>query len=388
MCASHGIPNVPLPGGFHRPTLSHDARCRAFLIVVFLLWPHVLSAADFADFLQDNNPQAIASDKDATVFFLKTFGASLELPKGLLQRRRTPSPLPNELTQHLSPFVANLATWHLTHDLLTAIDHGKTSMVQSILDKRQQQIEWFKQSQPDLPDLLALIRTIAQLQPPEPSPQPLSPHYSLFTQFLHEQYPDWIGTPNSWLTLAQTEGARGVRRRLRNFWNRQPAQNDRHKKPGTPAPSIDRFLRQSFLPITTAYVRATLLQLHVRNEQQAWTTWQAIQKWSNDQKNEQGLRRLCGTWQWLIHNHQNHGDHKTVMVYPPPSQYHRMDPQPAIIRVQGDTVYIRWEFPRGIVQEESLLLSEKDQLLSGSFVNSLGPNGNITGRRVKPCRGE
>ena len=76
------------------------------------------------------------------------------------------------------------------------------------------------------------------------------------------------------------------------------------------------------------------------------------------------------------------------MVYPPPSQYHRMDPQPAMIRVQGDTVYIRWEFPRGIVQEESLLLSEKDQLLSGSFANSLGPKGNITGRRVKPCRDE
>ena len=76
------------------------------------------------------------------------------------------------------------------------------------------------------------------------------------------------------------------------------------------------------------------------------------------------------------------------MVYPPPSQYHRMDPQPAAIRVQGDTVYIRWEFPQGIVQEESLLLSEKDQLLSGTFVNNLGPNGNITGRRVKPCREE
>ena len=76
------------------------------------------------------------------------------------------------------------------------------------------------------------------------------------------------------------------------------------------------------------------------------------------------------------------------MVYPPPSQYHRMDPQPATIRVQGDTVYIRWEFPRGIVQEESLLFGEKDQLLSGTFVNNLGPNGNITGRRVKPCQGE
>ena len=62
-----------------------------------------------------------------------------------------------------------------------------------------------------------------------------------------------------------------------------------------------------------------------------------------------------------------------------------MDPKPTKIQVQGNTVYIRWEFPRGIIQEESLLLSEEDQLLSGTFVNNLGPNGSITGRRVKPC---
>ena len=387
MCAFNGIPNVPRVRGFNRPALSRYARCRVFLVAVFLIWPHGLSATDFANFLQENNPHAVTSDTDATAFFLKTFRSSLELPKELLQRRRTPLPLPKGLTQHLSPFVANLATWHLTYDLLPALDQEKTSLIQAILDERQQQIEWLKQSQSELPDLLALVRTIAQLQPPEPSTQPFSPHDAVFTRFLHEQYPDWTGTPNSWLTLAQTEGAAGVQKRLRHSWDRRPAQDSRHEKPD-PAPSIARFLRQSFLPIATAYTRAALLQLQVRNEQQAWTMWQAIQKWSNDKKNEQGLRRLCGTWQWLIHNHQNHGDHKTIMVYPPPSQYHRMDPQPAMIRVQGDTVYIRWEFPRGIVQEESLLLSEKDQLLSGSFVNSLGPNGNITGRRVKPCQDE
>lgn len=354
---------------------------QALLILVFLAWPHVLSAADFADFMQDKDPRVVASDKAATAFFLKTFGPSLELSRGLLQHRRTTLPLPKELTQHLSPFVTNLATWHLTHDLLRALAQGKTAMIQSILEQQQRQIEWLRQTQPDVPDLLALVKAIAQLQPPAPSTQPLSPYDAVFTQFLHEQYPDWTGTPDSWLTLAQTQGAEGVRKRLRDSWD------NRHEAPD-PAPSINRFIRQSFLPIATAHARAGLLHLQVRNERQAWTTWQAIREWNNNRKNEQGLRRLCGTWQWLIHNHQNHGDHKTIMVYPPPSQYHRMDPQPAMIRVQGDTVYIRWEFPRGIVQEESLLFGEKDQLLSGTFVNNLGPNGNITGRRVKPCQGE
>ena len=357
----------------------------AFLILVVLAWPHALSAAGFADVLQDKDPRVVASDTAAAAFFLKTFGPSLELSRGPLQRRRTPPPLPKALRQHLPPFVTNLATWHLTHDLLTALDQGKPALMQTILEQRQRQIEWLKQTQPDLPGLLALVKTIAQLQPPAPSTRPLSPSDAVFTQFLHEQYPDWTGTPDSWLTLAQTEGVTGVQTRLRNSWERRPARDSRHEEPD-PAPSINLFLRQSFLPIATAHVKAGLLQLQVSNEQQAWTTWQAIRQWSDDRKNEHGLRRLCGTWQWLMHNHQDHGDHKTIMVYPPPSQYHRMDPRPAAVRVQGDTVYIRWEFPRGIVQEESLLLSENDQLLSGTFVNNLGPNGNITGRRVKPCR--
>ncbi|MXX10037.1 MAG: hypothetical protein F4Z68_01205, partial [Nitrospira sp. SB0667_bin_9] len=195
---------------------------QAFLILVFLAWPHVLSAAGFADFLQDKDARVVASDKAATAFFLKTFDPSLELSKGRLQHGRTPRPLPKELKQHLSPFVTNLAAWHLTRDILTAIVQGKTSVIQSILDERQQQIEWLKQTQPDLPDLLALVKTIAQLQ--------------------------------------------------------------------TPAPSGNLFLRQSFLPIATAHVKAGLLQLQVRSEEQAWTTWQAIQTWNNDRKNEHGLR--------------------------------------------------------------------------------------------------
>ncbi len=379
MCASNGIPDVPRDVGLNRPALNRYAGWWAVLAVVFLVGLPNLSAAAFSNFLQETNPPVIVSEKEATVFFLKTFGSSLDLPGGLLRQRQTSPLLPNGLRQHLSPFVANIATWHLTRDLMIALDQGKRSQIQSILDKRQQQSEWLGQSQPKLPALLAMVETMAQLQPTESSAQPLSPYEALFTQFLHEQYPDWTGTPDSWLTLAQTEGAEGVRKRLRDSWD------SRHEEPD-PTPSINRFLRQSFLPIATAHVKADLLRLQVRNEQQAWTTWQAIQEWSSNRKNEQGLRRLCGTWQWLIHNHQDHGDHKTIMIYPPPSQYHRMDPQPATIRVQGDTVYIRWEFPRGIIQEESLLFGEKDQLLSGTFVNNLGPNGNITGRRVKPCQ--
>ena len=304
MCASNGIPNVPRVVGFKSPCWNRYASIGVTVLILaaFLVWPHVLSAkdTDFADLLRETGSHAhgIVSDKDATVFFLKTFGSSLELPKELRQRRRTQPALPNGLTQHLPPFMANLTIWHLTNDLLTAFDQGKTPMMHSILDSRQQQLEWLKQFQPDLPAILALAKTIAQLQPTEPATPPLSPHYSLFTQFLHEQYPDWIGTPNSWLTLAQNEGAAGVRKRLRKFWDRRPDQAGSHKKPlgmTCSRRSID-FSRQSFWPPRLRHTSGQ--PLITRQERTAaWTKWQAIRQWKQDsKKGRKGLRPpLCGS---------------------------------------------------------------------------------------------
>jgi hypothetical protein len=52
--------------------------------------------------------------------------------------------------------------------------------------------------------------------------------------------------------------------------------------------------------------------------------------------------------------------------------------------VLGDVVYLRWEFP-GVVQEDSLLFTGEGQRLEGSFVNSSGAWGSITGKRTAPC---
>lgn len=373
---------------------SRSAAIGVLALAALFVFPHLASAQErpFSDFLIQHAPKTrtVASENDANAVFLKTFGASLEVPNHLFQtpRNRKQPPLPHGLTTHLSPFVANLTTWQLTSDLLKTLDQGAT--MQSILESRQQQLAWLAQTKTQLalPGILRLVTTIAQLQPEAPLTPPPAAPYARFTQYLHEQYPDWIGTPNSWLTVAQTRGPSGVRERLHEYWTSSSTPRDPNQQETDPTPYINRFLQQYVLPTTKVYAQAALLQLRAESEQGAWTHWQAIQQWSEANKNEKGLWRLCGTWQWLIHNHQDHGDHKTVMVYPPPSEYHRMDPQPAKIQVQGDTVYIRWEFPRGIVQEESLLLTEKDRLLSGTFVNNLGPNGNITGRRLKPCQGK
>jgi hypothetical protein len=105
-------------------------------------------------------------------------------------------------------------------------------------------------------------------------------------------------------------------------------------------------------------------------------------------KVQKSAARLCGTWQWTIHNHKNHREHKTVIVLLPPGTPAPPDmPQPAKMVVMGDAVYLRWEFQRGY-QEDSMLLAKEDQRLEGTFRNSAGDWGAITGKRIAPCTKE
>ncbi len=107
---------------------------------------------------------------------------------------------------------------------------------------------------------------------------------------------------------------------------------------------------------------------------------------SDDQlKAQKSAARLCGTWQWTIHNHKNHLEQKTTIVLLPPGAVAPPDfPQPAKMAVMGDAVYLRWEFPRGY-QEDSMLLAKEDRRLEGTFTNSAGDWGAITGKRIAPC---
>jgi hypothetical protein len=102
-------------------------------------------------------------------------------------------------------------------------------------------------------------------------------------------------------------------------------------------------------------------------------------------KAQKSAARLCGTWQWTIHNHKNHQEQKTVIVLLPPGTPAPPDmPQPAKMVVMGDAVYLRWEFPRGY-QEDSMLLANEDRRLEGTFKNTAGDWGAITGKRIAPC---
>ena len=145
------------------------------------------------------------------------------------------------------------------------------------------------------------------------------------------------------------------------------------------------YVKTRLIPVFISHLFAKSIQIRARAEFQAGQSWVRLTKWNDSNQKTRALTRLCGMWQWTVHNHQNHKDHKMTLSFSPSSQQIPGQPQPDVIIMNGDTVYIKWTFPPGY-QEDSLLLSNHDQRLEGTFKNSHGPHGSISGKRLSNCR--
>ncbi len=100
---------------------------------------------------------------------------------------------------------------------------------------------------------------------------------------------------------------------------------------------------------------------------------------------EAGLTRLCGVWEWTVHSHtMSHREAKAKIVLPNAQAAGIEGPFPTEIRVYGDAVYFRWDFPGGF-QEDSMLLVE-NRRLEGTFRTSTGSVGAVNGKRVAACQ--
>ena len=117
----------------------------------------------------------------------------------------------------------------------------------------------------------------------------------------------------------------------------------------------------------------------------AMEEWWRLKTWKDRVRGIRGQSRLCGAWQWVIHNHQrHHEEQKLSLVFPPPDKDGALLPGLSELVVLGDVVYLRWE-KDGKVQEDSLLFSKEGQRLEGTFVNSQGGWGSVSGKRTASC---
>jgi len=100
---------------------------------------------------------------------------------------------------------------------------------------------------------------------------------------------------------------------------------------------------------------------------------------------EAGFARLCGVWDWTVHSHtMHHREAKSKIVLPSAESAGVEGPSPVEIRIYGDAVYLRWNYPGGY-QEDSLLLNDNKRL-EGTFRTSTGAVGAVNGKRVSTCR--
>lgn len=133
----------------------------------------------------------------------------------------------------------------------------------------------------------------------------------------------------------------------------------------------------------------TVLERAVRLEvdaiQASYQEWDRIRNWKDRVRELRGQTRLCGTWQWIIHNHQqNHQEQKLLLRFPPAG--HSQVTLPGLMEtiVLGDNVYLRWDFD-GRIQEDSLQFNKESQRLEGNFLNSQGGWGSVSGKKTADC---
>ena len=152
-----------------------------------------------------------------------------------------------------------------------------------------------------------------------------------------------------------------------------------------PFPSLNDAVKLWDAGDTSAAAAVAAGHLAQEAGRQAMEEWWRLKTWRDRVRGIRGQSRLCGTWQWVIHNHQrHHEEQKLSLVFPPSGKDGTPLPGLSEIVVLGDVVYLRWERD-GKVQEDSLLFSKEGQRLEGTFVNSQGGWGSVSGKRTASC---
>lgn len=361
---------------------------------VFLLTSHLAEAKtlNFKQFLESHPTQleSIASDTEAFSVFVSELGATLGLTqdlkptKGKASDSFMPSPVKDETIQ----LIAELVTWRLAIAIQHAMQNGELTALHALLDRVAPQMDWLleKRTIPHLVKTRSLATTILHLSELQAPLQQQLPHYDTFADYIERTYPYVTESKTSWVVVAEEQGAAGILERLQKFWADNPSvsSNANETNSSEQRAYAGQYIQTRLTPVLKAHLFAYTIQLQAEAEQQARKIWQSLREGQEAFQETKARARICGKWQWIVHNHQNHQDHKMIMAFPHPHAGQPAHPTPSKVVVLGNTVYLRWDFPGGY-QEDSLLLSKRDTLLEGTFVNSAGPNGTITGRRMTAC---
>lgn len=329
----------------------------------------------------------VTSDTEALTLFASRLGPALDLTDSvsILTSKSLAGRLPDGTTSDLADaairLTAELAAWRHATAIKQAADTEGAAPLQAVLKDAVPQQQWLlgNDGRVHLRRAFELAALLTAVQSPQASQSNGSPIFAEYAAYLDRTYPRLTGPDSSWLAVAEREGLAGLRRRLMEFWEQSGRQGTADKED-----LASRYVHTRLRPVFLAQLTAHAILAEADAESRARAQWVRLRTWRDRLREMKGLARLCGTWQWTVHNHQNHQEHKMVMTFSPPNAPDTSGPRPTKIVVLGDGVYLRWEFQGGY-QEDSLLFTNEGQRLEGSFINSAGAWGSIAGKRTAAC---
>jgi hypothetical protein len=301
-------------------------------------------------------------------------------------RQPTP-PIPQEIQRVITRFWASMATIVSVQEFRAVPEDSFPKHLFTEILPSEAQRQWLL-SKPSLPKLKGLVAFQEKMSTwAKQEPVALPPHNNLSPFETLDNQINSTSSRQTWISLFNDLGFEGIQAKLGEYWQQHDQQDLHVPVSNSLKPSyIQNYIESRLFPIFRAHLLTQAIQVEAQAYNVAWKSWNHIQQWLQQEQTHRAMERLCGTWKWIIHNHQNHGDHKTTMTFIPPGESTPSQVQPSTILIHGDTVYLKWTFPQGI-QEDSLLLSNRDARLEGTFTNSLGPHGSISGQRLSPCPG-
>lgn len=382
--------------------LNLPRKCRAIWLFILLCFFHLVPCATArAQNTSFEHPWAlfethshdllgISSDKEA-LKFSQTFIPHQAQPRHSHTRRTSPKrtqashPIPQEIQTSITTFLAAITTVEYVQKFRKTPESSVAKHLLAEIFPSDLQLQWIS-SKPSLDgfkDFVTFQKTLSTW--PEQDQKESIPGNDLVQFAKFDDYIILNADRKMWIHLFNDLGIQGIQSKLEEYWETHDSQDIQSPTPNShKQASIQHYIESRLFPIFHDHLLTQALQIEVQAYDVVRNTWQHIQQWQEEEQTNHALRRLCGTWKWIIHNHQNHGDHKSIITFSPLDQATPSQIQPSSILLHGNTVYIKWTFPRGI-QEDSLLLTNGGSRLEGTFTNSLGPHGNVSGNRLSPC---
>lgn len=329
----------------------------------------------------DSRLAKVSSNMEAVTVFTTGLGSAVGLQEAASNLK--PGAPAGSSERHAVELMEALVRWNWARSALSGVRGAESDGAEhSAGADANKQLVWMASIEPapQLQRLMPLLEAAAWGRSAAVA-QVEHPGYDAYRAAVDREYPDVVGVERGWLSLIEREGPTVLKSRLISEPLGAPILDSARGQ------MAGRYYEQRLRPLIDARAQTLLMEIERDAALRAYQQWLILRGSRDGSQESVGLRRLCGSWQWTIHNHRNHGEQKTVMLFAPPGSEQAGVAKPKEAVVRGDTVYLRWELPGGVLQEDSLLLIGDGKRLEGSFVNSGGSWGSITGKRLQACKG-